>query len=142
MARGVSNFSGISNNDLVLLRKSAKKHSKISVKAGGTRLDIEGTEASVIQAKELLFISIPATNAIYRNGKLVTDEAEVKVAIRELKAAGRTSPAKSKSSAPELPDELRKQLEAFAKQNNSRVIFDPSGKGSYKIQKLRPRKKS
>ncbi len=141
MARGVSNFSGISNNDLVLLRKGAKKHSKLSIKAGTTRVDIEGTEASVIQGKGLLFISIPATNAIYREGKLLTDESEVKAAIRELKTLGRAKPTKSKSGAPELPEDLRKQLEAFAKENNSRIIFDPSGSGGYKVQKLRSKRK-
>ncbi len=142
MARGVSNFSGISNNDLVLLRKGAKKHSKISVKAGSTKVDIEGTEASVIQGSGLLFISVPATNAIYRDGTLLKDEADVKAAIRELKALGRAKPAKAKTNAPELPEELRKQLEAFAKQNNSRVIFDPSGSGGYKVQKLRPKRRT
>lgn len=58
------------------------------------------------------------------------------------KSIGRTKPSNKKSGTPKLPEELRKQLEAFAKQNNSRVIFDPSGSGGYKVQKLRARKNS
>ena len=34
MAHGVSNLSNISNNDLVLLRKVAKKHTRIYVMTG------------------------------------------------------------------------------------------------------------
>lgn len=138
MARSVSNPSDISNNDLVLLRKSAKKYTKVLVITGTKKFRIEGTNVSVVSGKDgLSFISIPATNVILKDGVAVTVEEEVKAAIRALKQVGR-KPTTKNPSRPELPEELRKQLEAFAKQNNSRVIFDPS-QGGYKVQQLRPR---
>ncbi len=78
-----------------------------------------------------------ATNINFTDGNVVTNPEEVKSAIRLLKQVGR-KPTRKSSSKPELPEELKKQLEAFAKQNNSRVIFDPS-QGGYKVQQLRPR---
>ncbi len=139
MARSVSNPSEISNNDLVLLRRTAKKYAKAWVTVSGTKkFAIEGTNVSIIVGKVgLSFISIPATSVIYKDGILVTGVEEVKSAVRSLKQVGRKPTTKS-SSKPELPEELKKQLEAFAKQNNSRVIFDPS-QGGYKVQQLRPR---
>jgi len=139
MSRGVSNLSGISNNDLVLLRRIAKKHDKVTVKAGMKKIEVEGVQASVALAGDLTFVSVPAVNAIYRKGELITG-ADVASAIKELKQAGR-SPSKTskRSTAPQLPEDLRKQLEAFAKENNSRVIFDPANPSGYKVQKLRPR---
>ncbi len=142
MAQGNSNLSNISNNDLVLLRRIAKKYAKVTVSTGTKKFQIEGTSVSVLNGTDgLSFISVPATNAIYKDGRLVTSEEGVKAAIRTLKQAGR-APGKSgkkASSGPELPEELRKQIEAFAKQANGRVIFDPTKPGGYKVQKLRPR---
>lgn len=72
----------------------------------------------------------------------MTDPEEVKSAIKTLKQAGRKLRGASKrnSGGLELPEELRKQLEAFSKQNNSRIIFDPNNPSGYKMQKLRTRK--
>ncbi len=144
MARSVSNPSDISNNDLVLLRKGAKKYTKVLITAGTKKFAIEGTNVSVVSSKDgLSFISVPATNVILRNGTPVTSADEVKAAIKTLKEVGRKSggSASKRSTRPELPEELRKQLEAFSKANNSRVIIDPSNPGGYKVQKLRPRPK-
>lgn len=140
MARGVSNLSGISNNDLALLRKNSQKHDKFAVKVGSARLDIEGVEASLIKRGDLLFVSIPATQAIYKRGELLSDEAELKNAIQALRATQRKGTLKAKSDRPQLSEELRLQLEAFTKQTQSRVVLDPSGSG-YRVQKLRPRNK-
>ncbi len=145
MAHSVSNLSDISNNDLVLLRKIAKKCSKVTVSTSNKKFQVEGTNVSILSSTDgLSFISVPATNAIYKNGTLVSDPEEVKSAIKTLKQAGRTLGGASKrnSDTPELPEELRKQIEAFAKLANGRIIFDPAKPGGYKIQKLRPRKKA
>ena len=144
MAQGNSNLSNISNNDLVLLRRVAKKYAKVTISTSNKKFHIEGTSVSVLVGKDgLSFVSIPATNAIYKNGELVTSEEEVKAAIKALKQAGRKpgSSGMRNSSGPELPEELRKQIEAFAKQANGRIIFDPAMPGGYKVQKLRPRQK-
>jgi hypothetical protein len=142
VAKGVSNFSNISNNDLVLLRRLAKKYSKVLVTAGTKKFTVEETHVSVISGGEgLSFISIPATNAIYRNGVLVSDPAEVKAAILDLRrSSGKSGRSGSKRLyKPEVPEELRKQLEAFAKENRGRIIADPNNPGMYKVQKTRSR---
>lgn len=75
----MANPSVISNNDLVLLRKMSKKYSKITVSTNSKKFKIEGTNVSVLSAVDgLSFISMPATNAIYKDGALVTDPEEVK----------------------------------------------------------------
>jgi hypothetical protein len=140
MARKVSNPGGISNNDLVLLRKGAKKYTKVLVTTGTKKFTIEETNVSVISSKDgFSFISIPATNVIYKGGVVVTDPEDVKAAVRSLKQVGR-KPVSRSTNKPELPEELRKQIEAFAKQANGRVIFDPTEPGGYKVQRIRPRR--
>lgn len=144
MAKGVSNFSNISNNDLVLLRRLSKKYSKVLVTTGTKKFTIDETHVSVISGgDDLSFISIPATNAIYRKGVLVSDPAEVKAAVKALRqSSGKSGMSGSKRLyKPEVPEELKKQLEAFAKENKGRIIADPNNPGMYKVQKTRSRSK-
>ena len=131
-----NNVSNLSNQELFASKKASMRVDRVTLKIAGKTIAFDGIEAFVRKGPEgVLFLSVPTIHAIVKGGRPISTPSDVKAALRSFRQ--KTTP--STPNSVELPEELRKQLEAFSKANNARVIVD--SQGNYKVQKIRGKRK-
>lgn len=135
-------LTAISNADVVAIRRGATVYQHATVKIGSQsfKVPVEAHIASSDEKGLFTFISLPQVIAIYgktSDGTEIIKDSEAPAAIKAIKAASKAGKApKAGKAVVALPDDLQKQLAAFAKANNVRVVIDPKT-GQVKTQKLR-----